>query len=271
MNPLSSIDSLGGIDADNDQLLIKCFQNHDAYKQVIGFRKFIILGRKGTGKTAIFKKILKDRDYKTFSFGHTFSDYPWHYHDKQVKLGVPDFDKYTHSWKYLIYLTISKILLNQYNSIPFDDTSLEYLGKIEKFIVDTYGTRDPDLTQVFTPSKSLKIKPNLTIDLGVLKGQVSAEQFPMEFLPSIIQEVNTNLSEYVISSLNPAHDYYILFDQLDLGFDPTNPDYNNRLIGLLLAARDINNSAKDKGRKLGIVVFLRDDIYNKLKFEDKTN
>ncbi len=269
MNPLSSIESLGGIDADNDQLLIKCFQNHDAYKQVVGLKKFIILGRKGTGKTAIFKKILKDRDYKTFSFGHTFSDYPWHYHDKQVKLGVPDFDKYTHSWKYLIYLTISKILLNQDNSIPFDETSLEYLGKIEKFIVDTYGTRDPDLTQVFTPSKFLKIKPNLTIDMGFLKGQFSAEKFPMEHLPSIIQEVNTNLSEYVISSLNPDHGYYILFDQLDLGFDPTNQDYNNRLIGLLLAARDINNSAKDKNRKLGIIVFLRDDIYNKLKFEDK--
>ena len=100
-NLLRILKSLGGIDADNDELLFKCFQNHEAYKQVANFEKFIILGRKGTGKTAIFKKILKEREYNIFAFGHTFSDYPWHYHDKQIKIGVPDFDKYTHSWKYL--------------------------------------------------------------------------------------------------------------------------------------------------------------------------
>lgn len=66
------------------------------------------------GKTAIFKKILKDRSFDTFSFGHTFSDYPWHYHDKQVKIGVPDFDKYTHSWIYSKCLppTLSHLIQN---------------------------------------------------------------------------------------------------------------------------------------------------------------
>lgn len=269
MKDLSTIKSLGGIDADNDELVINCFQNHEAYQQVISFNKFIILGRKGTGKTAIFKKILIDRNFSTFAFGHTFSDYPWHFHDKQIKLGVPDFDKYTHSWKYLIYLTLSKILLNQDQSLPYNDESLGYLSKIENFVIDTYGTRDPDLTQVFTPSKSLKLKPNFEIDLGVLKGKVSPERVTIEHLPTIVQEVNQNLREYIIHSLNPKNKYYIIFDQLDLGFDPKSPEYSNRLIGLLLAARDINNHAKEKFKQLGICVFLRDDIYNNLKFEDK--
>lgn len=269
MKEISSIKTLGGIDADNDQLLFKCFQDHEAYHEVLNFSKFILLGRKGTGKTAIFKKILKERDYSTFSFGHTFSDYPWHYHDKQIKIGVPDFDKYTHSWKYLIYLTISKILLNQDQSIPYDELSLNNLSKIENFVIDTYGTRDPDLTQVFSPSKKIKVKPNFEIDLGIFKTTFSSERVSIEDLPIIVQEINLNLSEYVIQSLNPKHKYYILFDQLDLGFDPQNVDYNNRLIGLLLAARDINNAAKEKGKQLGICVFLRDDIYHNLKFEDK--
>lgn len=269
MKDITTIKSLGGIDADNDELLINCFQDHESYQHLINFRKFIILGRKGTGKTAIFRKIMKDRDCSTFSIGHTFSDYPWHYHDKQIKIGVPDFDKYTHSWKYLIYLTLSKILLNQDQSLPFDDKSLNYLSKIENFVIDTYGTRDPDLTQVFTPSKKLKLKPNFEIDLGIFKGNISPERIPIEDLPTIVQEVNLNLAEYVISSLNPQNKYYIIFDQLDLGFNPTSPEYYNRLIGLLLAARDINNIAKEKGKQLGVCVFLRDDIYNSLKFEDK--
>lgn len=269
MKSIETIKSIGGIDADTDDLLMKCFQNHDSYNEIKSFQKFIILGRKGTGKTAIFKRLLNTRNFETFSFGHTFSDYPWHFHDKQAKIGVPDFDKYTHSWKYLILLSLSKILLNQDQSVPHNDTALEFLTKIESFIVDSYGTRDPDVTQIFTPSKKLKLKPNFKVDLGLLQGQISPEGVSMEHLPIIIQEVNSNLVEYVIGSLNPKNTYHILFDQLDLGFDPTNPDYNNRVIGLLLAAKEINRIAKERGKHLSIIVFLRDDIYNSLKFEDK--
>ena len=135
--------------------------------------------------------------------------------------------------------------------------------------MDTYGTRDPELTQIFTPSKELKLKPNFKIDLGLFSSEVSSEKVSIADLPIIVQEVNLNLAEYVIYSLNPDHKYYVLFDQLDLGFDPANPDYNNRLIGLLLAARDINNMAKSQSRNLGVSIFLRDDIYNSLKFENK--
>jgi hypothetical protein len=46
-------------------------------------------------------------------------------------------------------------------------------------------------------------------------------------------------------------------------------DYKNRLIGLLLAARDINVAAREVGKKLFVAVFLRDDIYETLHFEDK--
>lgn len=269
MKSIDTIKSIGGIDADTDGLLMKCFQNHDAFNEIEALQKFIVLGRKGTGKTAIFKRFLNTRSNDIFCFGHTFSDYPWHFHDKQAKIGVPDFDKFTHSWKYLILLSISKILLNQDQSVPHNDNSLEYLTKIESFIVDSYGTRDPDVTQIFTPSKKLKLKPNFKVDFGVLQGEISPEGVPMENLPIIIQEVNLNLIEYVVSSLNPSNTYRILFDQLDLGFDPSNSDYNNRVIGLLLATKEINRIAKEKGKKLSVIVFLRDDIYNSLKFEDK--
>src|SRR5690606_14440960 len=99
----------------------------------------------------------------------------------------------------------SKILLNQDQSLPHDDDSLENLTKIESFVVDSYGTRDPDVTQIFTPSKKLKLKPNFKVDLGVIQGSVSPEGVPMEHLPTIIQDVNLNLMEYVLGSLNPSN------------------------------------------------------------------
>ena len=72
-----------------------------------------------------------------------------------------------------------------------------------------------------------------------------------------------------MSSLNKDNEYYICFDQLDLGFDLAAGDYRNRLVGLLLAARDLNLAAREANRKLFVAIFLRDDIYEQLHFEDK--
>jgi hypothetical protein len=60
-----------------------------------------------------------------------------------------------------------------------------------------------------------------------------------------------------------------LFDELDIGFSKVDPVYSYRLIGLILAARAINNFAKDAGKSLQVIIFLRDDIYESLGFEDK--
>lgn len=269
MKPLIEVDSFGAIDADNDALLLETFADHEAYQSLLDRSRFLVVGKKGAGKTAIFKKLLTLHDYNTFTFGHTFSDYPWHYHEQQARTGIPDFDKFTHSWKYLILLTLSKILLNQDQSIPFDDRSVEAGARIEKFVTDTYGSRDPDVTQIFLPTKMLRLKPSFEVDLSVLKAGISPESVPMEELPTIVAEVNRNLLLYSLDCLNPEHDYYICFDQLDLGFNSENPDYTNRLIGLLLAARDINIAAREVGKTLLVAVFLRDDIYDTLHFEDK--
>ena len=229
----------------------------------------MVVGRKGSGKTAIYKNMLLNQTSELFSLGHTFSDYPWHHHDLQARVGIPDADKFTHSWKYLILLSVSKIALNFDQSLPFDQDFMELMVKLERFVVDTYGTRDPDVTQLFTPSKTLKLKPHFELDWKILRAGISPENVPMAELPVIVQELNANLLNYVLRCLNPSHEYFVCFDQLDLGFDPTSNDYKSRLIGLLMAARDINLAARESGKKLFVIVFLRDDIYDTLHFEDK--
>jgi hypothetical protein len=113
------------------------------------------------------------------------------------------------------------------------------------------------------------LRPHFELDWKILKAGISPENVPMTELPTVVQELNQNLRRYITSCLNPNHNYFICFDQLDLGFDPAAGDYQNRLIGLLLAARDINVAARQAGKNLFVVVFLRDDIYETLHFEDK--
>ena len=272
MRSLTKAENFGAIDADNDRLLTTTFEDHEAFLDLVAMRKFLIIGKKGSGKTAIFKRMITttdSEDPEVFAFGHTFSDYPWDHHERQARAGIPDFDKFTHSWKYLTMLTASKMLLNYDQALPFDEASMEALEKIESFVIDTYGSRDPDVTQIFTPNKRLKLHPNIQVNFGVLKGSVSPDSVPMEDLPLVVQDVNRNLLDYVLTCLHPEHRYYICFDQLDLGFDPEDASYISRLIGLLLACRDINLAARNAGKQLCVAVFLRDDIYETLRFEDK--
>jgi Cdc6-like AAA superfamily ATPase len=90
MRRLVDVESFGAIDADADKLLDACFEDHEAYLAARSRSKFLVLGRKGSGKTAIYRKLLKDARHDSFSFGHDFTDYPRHLHDKQRHAGVPE-------------------------------------------------------------------------------------------------------------------------------------------------------------------------------------
>jgi hypothetical protein len=87
---LADIDNFGAIDADEDTLLHDCFQDHPAYTAAKAHRRFLVTGRKGSGKTAIFKRLITEREPSLFSFGHTIDDYPWHHHDLQAEAGLPE-------------------------------------------------------------------------------------------------------------------------------------------------------------------------------------
>jgi hypothetical protein len=267
MVELRNVKDFGTVDADTDPLLDECFENHEAYLRAQDHSKFLILGRKGSGKTAIYRKILSDQKFCRFSFGHDFTDYPWHLHDHQSLKGVPEEQRFTHSWRYLISLTCAKILLNQDQSQPCSDVALQHLAKLESFVADSYGSRNPDVAQLFSQQRRLHFKASFEWNLG-LKAGVNAETIAMADLPTIVQDVNRNLVTAVIESLNPDFDYFVCFDQLDLGFDGTDL-YRARLVGLLLAARDFNVRARQAGMRFSVLVFLRDDIYEDLIFEDK--
>lgn len=269
MKKLLQVGSFGGIDADQDGLLDLCFQDHEAYLLAKDHARFIIVGRKGSGKTAIFRKLIDNDVHNTFTRGYAFTDYPWAHHDLQQSFGVPEEARYTHSWKYLILITASDLLLNLDQSQPWKPSVLDDLSKLEAFLVDSYGSKQPDVTRLFTPGSRLRINPSLGIPgTGATVG-ASLEQLPISDLPGHFQEVNRTIATSVMRVLNPEFNYHICFDQLDLGFDSDSRQYSDRLTGLILAARDLSHLAANCGKKFSVSVFLRDDIFQRLRFEDK--
>lgn len=265
MLPVADVDNFGAVDADSDVLLSDCFQDHPAYLDVLEGRRSLVLGRKGSGKTAIYKRLLEQETSEHLALGNSFEDYPWAHHDLQAQGGVPQERRYLHSWRYLILMGAAKLLLNRDASQPWSDESMLASGQLEAFVVDSYGSTNPEFRQLFMPSYTLQLSGGL--DLKVLS--LKAEQVRVADLPVHVQDVNKVVQTLVIDSLNPAKKYYICFDQLDLGFSKTDESYEHRLVGLILAARDIATAARRAGKFLNVVVFLRDDIYQDLQFEDK--
>lgn len=262
----TNVESFGGIAADEDELLRECFQDHSAYLAARAGAKFLVTGRKGSGKTAIYQKLILERGPDFFSYGHTFDDYPWHHHDLQAQGGVPEERRYVHSWRYLMLMSVSKILLNIDQAAPeWSEGAFEALGQLESFVVDSYGSRDPDLSQLFSPEKELRFKGRLSVPFVGGEG----ERVRIRELPIHIQEVNRQIQDRVLAALHPDHTYFVCFDQLDLGFTLDDPSYKHRLTGLILAARDLRRAAREVDKNLCVVVFLRDDIYRLLQFEDK--
>lgn len=267
---LAKIKEFGTIDAESDTLLADCFQAHPAFQMAVdpADRHFLILGRKGAGKTAIYREMiaLGEKEPGVFSVGYAKEDYPWHYHNKMIAPSAAEQERYIHSWRYYILISLAKILLQQDNSQPWSEESREAYGKLKSFVEDTYGSTNPHITEIFSPGRRLRHLNKFGIELGA---KVDVEMTTQD-LPNLFQEVNRSLEELIMKSLNPDNRYYVCFDELDQGFMENPEQQKQILIGLILAARKFAFAAKERKRILKVLVFLREDIYrNSLSFDDK--
>ena len=66
MRELSEVADFGSVEAMLIPLLDTCFEDHEAYLRAQDHSKFLILGRKGSGKTAIYRKLLGEKAHDRF-------------------------------------------------------------------------------------------------------------------------------------------------------------------------------------------------------------
>lgn len=270
MRDLGSIKSFGNIDANSDELLFKCFEKHEGYKDIIEFKKNMVVGKKGAGKTAIYKMILNNSASDVFSKGYNLRDYPWHLHLKQASEVFNKQEKFVNSWIYLCLIELSKIICNEDNSFFYEDKCYESKSIIEKFLMDTYGNVNPKINNIFRPREEFKFSSLLkTSFMGQgIEFKLPFDKISVSDFPIVVNEVNETIKYHIFNLLNPDNRYYLCFDELDFGFKK-NDDYYDMIIGLIRASNELNREAKSLGLKLNICIFLREDIFSLLRYEDK--
>ena len=102
---LARFDTFGDVAAEDDAVL-DYFLSTNAVQRVEKGDAFLVLGRKGTGKTAIVR-YLTEGTSNELTKALNLRGYPWNVHASRIDHGASDIEAYVSSWRYLIAVDAS--------------------------------------------------------------------------------------------------------------------------------------------------------------------
>lgn len=262
---LRDVDSFGNIAAEDDPVR-NYFLTTNAVKTVLSGNTLLVLGRKGSGKTALVKHFT-GAEPRTHGTPLSLRNYPWNAHAQLIDKGASDTEAYVASWRLLIAIRIASLVC-QISS----NTHLDSAEALKTFLIENFGNIDPEPSSIFTQSKlkvvGLTFGPQIAgFSLGTITFGDSTRTKVLgleldSLANSILKDASTAIAELQIDKL------FLHFDELDQGMDKVDETKGRMLIGLILAARQIA-SANNIRANISPIVYLRTDIWEQLSFSDK--
>ncbi|QLC25669.1 hypothetical protein HFP57_12010 [Parasphingopyxis algicola] len=264
MGLLAEIGTFGDVAAEDDDAVLSYFLKTDDVDEIENGSSFAVIGRKGSGKTAITKYFSQPQpNYVTAS--PTLRDYPWAEHAKRRNLGASDIEAYVSSWRYLIAVKANSIILEKRGMKQMTDAQ----RTAREFLNANYGGIVPSLAEIMRPAR-LKVtrrtfSPSVmgtsvgSIDIEDEKGGIAQE------IDVVTQSLMKNAAE--LADQAGMEKICIHFDELDQGMSELTDDRRYMLIGLILAIRSIRGSKE--GEKVFPVFYIRTDLWDEIRFSDK--
>lgn len=256
----------GDIDGLYDPNINQYFVDIEYKKSLLSEPKYFVIGRKGTGKSALYNWIDKNQNPDGIMVSNkSFSDFPF---EKLLQLSDDTFsvpNQYQSIWKNII-LTEYALLLCKDQSNPFDDSLLE----LQNYIKYVFGNDLIDLHKTVT---RISEKSEYGILIKGVSGQ-HGEGKEVEYYDQCnnITVVNNRLNKVLLDYLT-RHDtktYIVQFDQLDDNYTNyvENDSYIQCIISLFKTIYQLNQTYRSKGVNVKTVAYLRSDIYNKFYRHD---
>ena len=221
-------------------------------------KKSYVIGRKGTGKTAISEYLSELSDYCTFSQKLTFKNFPFNSLYAIIDSGYTSPNQYITLWKYLIYSTICKLLSTNEN------LDIESKEKLSLLFDHDLESALPSAVSKWTGFKfDLKI---LGSGIGIGGNKDKKDDAPLEISERV------QILERFIKTKIGTEKYLILFDELDEDYkdmlvSESHKKYTELLTSLFKAIQDVRSIFRNSN--VFPIVFLRDDIYDILQDPDK--
>lgn len=275
-NYLSTV-MLGQGNAEDEQNLSQIFVYTDDYQQIRDKKKKIIIGERGSGKSAIFRMLEADSNNSQWTVSLTPDNISWAKLEKISQKYQGEIYAIAKQWEFALLLecfeTVStnipgrarrKALIKDFDLEVKRSIDIDLLGRSssERFsiIVNTALNilqKLPFTIEIKSPGGALAIK-NREID-GL--GDINQEHLPI-YQVELIERTYAVLSELMPSDSS----VHILIDQLDDHWEGKKSQVDS-LCGLFSAIMNVREKLRRSGfgEKIDLTVFIRTDIYEYLK------
>ena len=254
------------------------YKDNKKYEEIKGQNKFIICGRKGTGKTILAhfikkqsllekEKICEVRDLNNFNL-QKLNDIG------NRDLSPMEFDLF---WKRVILIELAKLAIDRHNiksNIP-----LSSHNKLKRYLYKKYGKLNDTYKIIEKIIKKSKISQS---DLGVEshKGKKffgkQADRREQEYSNKCVPKEYYNdleqLERLVMQVLGKSYAITLIYDdldELDELDDKINQSkfYRSLIIDLIKTVKEINYSLKEKiDKETKIILAIRSDILDSLQW-----
>ena len=221
--------------------------------------KYFVIGRKGTGKTAICQYFmnLSKLHNNVKSQKLSFKNFPYNELYENNDDAFPSQSKYITLWKYLIYNTLLELCLS----------SQDIKKEIKKQLYQIYKNYDLSF------DRKVRYWLGDEFSINFMGSGFSTKRTVRDKIKNWIKIVD-DLEDLVFKVID-NNIYFILFDELDEDYKKILESeqcekYTSLLLSLFKAVQYVFDSVKKKGKKIYPIIFLRDDIYDILRDPDKT-
>lgn len=263
---LGSLDSFGAIDAETD-FRPEFFVPSTTWQRVVEMDRPLVVGRKGTGKTAVRLALLNEAEDNEVLFAAdlVFRDYPWAVHHTVFDETVGGRSRFQETWLFLMLIEIAKAVVLDQSRKPNEKTA----ASLRDFVESNWGSAAFSHKDLFRAEEYTVTTSFAPQAAGFGMGGVNWTRIPRKRLGDSLGAMNQWLKRALTETMNPDARYYLVFDELDLDFAPGDKDYLDSMIGLILAGQNFFLWAREVKARATPVILLRDDIYGRLQFPDK--
>jgi len=235
----------GDDSAERDEYLLSYFIHTQSFRRLLERTKSIVVGRKGSGKSALRKKL--EAEFSSEDNTHVINISPKYSSIRNIlneKALTEDYGEeifFQHSWLRQMLLD-SLCLIGHSAKGKYTSESLEFARTISMQLNRTSKDIVENIADILS---RLKVKAGKLGDLGL---QLEKE---------LRQVADVDSLEHHLATLTKAGaKFVIMVDDLDLGWDNSQLS-NNLLLGLLAAT----SYMKALSKNIHILIFLREDVY----------
>lgn len=233
------------------------FYSVEHVSEILNNKKYFVIGRKGSGKSAIAKYLCDLENGTTFTERLSFKNFPFNclYELKNMSFAFPN--QYITLWKYIIYSYICKMMVRNQS----------FQGEAKELLEKLYGGDATQELARLIPKWTMKEFQVQILEVGGSIGQ-EKESIDLDW----IEKTNV-LEDFLLQNVD-NYTYFIVFDELDEDYrdfetQQERETYLRLIKGLFKAVQDIRSAFAERGKKILPVVFLRNDIYEQVTDADK--